>query len=325
LPRATVPLASLLLLAALPGCGDSVDVAYRREAGVARNYVRSFDTEGTNPSGVAGRVRQEVSTTETALEVVRGDYATVEVKLDRIVAEVFRGGAAEPVLRMDTASPEPRGDPPAEPATEEEKFAYFLAPMRWLAGARVEVDVKESGKVLRVRGADEIRKGISGHYPEGDARRNVADKMPWEFWCANLMVPGVLVAARGMSAGKDLKFLDIRTLPETTGTGGIMYYAGTFRVAKVEAGVARLEMEGKVTLDPPSPDMPPWPAALASRRHLLRLNAGTCRAWAKIRVETGLLEEDEHVTDLDLHFVKPDGTGEVPIPTKVTQKSKLVK
>jgi uncharacterized protein YfaP (DUF2135 family) len=52
---------------------------------------------------------------------------------------------------------------------------------------------------------------------------------------------------------------------------------------------------------------------------------GTCKAWAKIRIETGVLEEDEHVTDLDLHFIKPDGTGEVAIPTKVTQRSKLAK
>ncbi len=134
-----------------------------------------------------------------------------------------------------------------------------------------------------------------------------------------------MVPERSTSTGDLRKFFDFRSLPESTGTGGRMYYEGTYGLAKVEEGIARMEMEAVVTLDPPSPDIPGWPEAMAPRRKFLHLKKGSCRAWERIRVDTGVVLESEHETTLDLAFVRPDGKGEVPIPTKVVQRAKLLR
>ena len=322
--RAAAPLAGALLASALLGCGGGVDVSYRRTTGEVRSYVRTLDVQGANPSGVQGRVRQEVSTRETAVEVQRGEQATVRVELQRFLMEVFRGEGKEPVLRMDTRIPEDPKAPVKEPETEAEKFAWAIGPLRQVAGCSIEVDQQFTGKILRFDGVEALQKKVLDSVPEGDARRPTLERMPWTLWLANLLAPAIGVPGRGMTLGADLKFADMRTLPETTGTGGYMYYAGNYRLAKVEAGVARLEMEADVFLDPLK-GMPPWPKAMAPRRNFLRLQKGACKGWARIDVETGVLEEDEHVTELDLYFVKPDGKGEVAIPTKVTLRSKLVR
>jgi hypothetical protein len=317
-------LVPLFLLAALPACSDRVDVAYKRKTGEVRKYVRSLEAEGVNPSGTRGRARQEVHTTETTLEVIPGEQATVRIHVDRIVMEVYRGGAPDPVLRMDTGSAEGQREPAVPPVTEEDKFAYFLSPLRYVVGGDVEMDQRASGKILKMQGVEGLRKRMLEKVPEGDPRREVVQKFSWELWLTNLVNPAVNTPPGGLAVGKDVRFQDIRTLPETTGTGGYMYYSGAFRLAKVEDGAARMEMEATVTLDPPAPGMPPWPTALAARRRFLRLVSGSCKGWARIRVDTGVLEEDEHVTDLDLHFRKPEGGGEVAIPTKVTQRTKRV-
>jgi hypothetical protein len=287
-------------------------------------YVRTYEVEGTNPNGVAGRVRQVVSTKETAVEVQRGEQATVQVALETFVIEVFRGDKAEPVLRIDSRTPPETKTPAKTPETEVEKFEWMVGPLRQVAGCSVEMEQQFSGKILKFDGVEDLQKKVRESVPEGDPRRDTFDQFPWKLWLANLMAPAIGLPGRGMTVGADMKAGDMRTLPESTGTGGYMYYAQTYRLAKVEAGVARVEMDGEVFLDPLK-GMPPWPKAIASRRNFLRLKSGTCKAWAKVQVETGILEEEEHVTDLDLHFVKPDGTGEVAIPTRITLRSKLVR
>jgi hypothetical protein len=311
---------AVVLAVVLVGCGGGVDVTYRRAQGEVRTYVRSYDVEGSNPNGVQARVRQEVRTKETALEVLRGEQATVQVDLERIVVELFRGGP-EALLRMDTDLPPP---PEKTPETEAEKFAWSVGPLRHVAGSRVEADQAFTGRILEFGGVDDLRKKVLAALPEGDARREFMERMPWEMWLANLLAPAIGVPARGMKVGAEVPIADMRTLPETTGTGGFLYYTGTCRLVKVEEGLARLEMESKVHLDPQG-SMPPWPPAMAERRKFLRLKEGVARAWATVRVETGALEEEEHVTELDLHFLKPGGKGEVPIPTKITLRSKLVR
>jgi hypothetical protein len=327
LPRPAVLLpciALAALLAALHGCGDGVDVSIRRATGEARTYARSVEIQGVNPvNEIKGRVREEVTTTEKAVEVIEGDRATLQVTVDRVVMQFFHEGP-EPVATLDSAKDEPPKGPVKKPETEAEMYLYRAMPMRYLAGGRVEVDVKPSGRILRVVGGDDLRKAVLDHLGADDPRRAVAEKVPWESLITNLLRPALLVPERGAAVGDSGKFYDMRTLPESTGTGGFMYYAGTWRFAKVENGIARMETEAEVSLDPPSPDVQPWPRAMAERRKFLRLQKGTCRAWARIRVDTGVVEEEEHLTELDLHFVRPDGKGEVPIPTKVIQRSKLV-
>lgn len=317
-------LAGLLLAGSLlAGCDGGVDVSYRRAKGEVRNYVRTLEVDGGNPSGVTGRVRQEVATKETALDVQRGMQASVEVEIRHIVMEVFRGEGAAPILRMDSRVPP---DPQAavkEPATEAEKFEWAVSPMRFAAGGLVDMDQQFTGKIIGFGEVEGLQKRIRDALPAGDKRREVVDQFPWKFWLANLLSPAIGLPANGMDVGADTKSFDMRTLPETTGTRGFMYYAQTCRLAKVEAGVARVEMEAAVSLDPPK-GMPSWPKDVAARRNFLRLKSGACKAWARVVVETGVLEEEEHVTDLDLHFVKPDGSGEVPIPTKVTLRTKRV-
>ncbi len=323
LPRVAL-LACLLLIAALHGCGDSVDVSFRRATGETRTYRRSVEIDGVNPaSGVKARVRQELTTTEKAVEVIDGDRATLQVTVDRVVMEFFRDGP-EPVASFDTAKDEPPKVPEKKPETDAEMFAYMAGPLRYLPTGRIEVDVKPSGKVVRVVGGEDLRKSVLDHLAPDDPRRPIAEKYSWEALVVNLLRPAVCVPERGASVGESTRFLDMRSLPESTGTGGILYYSGTCRLAKVEGGLARMEMESEVLLDPPSPDLPPWPRAMAERRKYLRLKKGTCRAWASIRIDTGAMEEDDHVTDLDLYFLKPDGKGEVAIPTKVIQRSVLV-
>lgn len=319
----SLPLAALLLASALPACGDGVDVSYRRAEGEVRSYVRTLDVEGGNPSGVKGRVRQEVATKETAVDVQRGRQATVEVEIRRIAMEVFRGDGAEPVLRMDSSVAPDAKAAAKTPETEAEKFEWAVSPMRFAAGGVVDMEQQFTGKIVQFGGVEDLQKRIRDALPEGDRRREVVDQFPWKFWLANLLAPAIGLPEGGMTPGADMKSWDMRTLPETTGTRGFMYYAQTYRLAKVEAGLARVEMEAEVSLDPPK-GMPPWPKDVAARRAFLRLKSGACRAWAMVRVETGVLEEEEHVTDLDLHFVKPDGSGEIPIPTKVTLRTKRV-
>lgn len=317
-------LAGALLVFALPGCGGGVDVTYRRATGEVRSYVRTLEIEGTNPSGTEGRVREEVATRETAVEVQRGAQATLQVDIERIVVEVFRGDGKEPVLRMDSRIPEVPLPAGKEPETEAEKFALVTAPLRRVAGSRVEADQQFNGKILRFGGIEELRMRVLESVPEGDPRRARTEQTSWELWLAQRLACAVGVPSRSMKPGVDVHFLDMRTLPDTTGTGGYLYYAGNCRLAGVVDGVARLEMDAEVFLDPLK-GMPPWPRGMAERRNFLRLRKGLCKAWAKVEVETGLLLEDEHVTDLDLVFLRPGGKGEMAIPQKVTQRSKLVR
>jgi hypothetical protein len=320
----TSSLAGVLVVSVLAGCDGGVDVTYRRTTGEVREYVRTLDVEGANPSGVRGRVRQEVTTRETAVEVRRREMATVQVEVKRILVEVFRDGP-EPLLKMDSDVPEDPAVAGKAPETEAEKFAYFLSPLRFLAGAKVDLEQMNTGQVVRPSGVDEVKKRILAALPEGDARRGMAEGFPWGTWFLGVLRPALCVPRNGAKEGEKVKFVDQRTLPETVGTGGFMYYAGTSWLGKVENGKARMEMEAEVFLDPVGPSLQPWPRELAPRRRFLRLQKGTCRAWARIDVETGVLEEDEHVTDLDLHFLPPGDKPEVAIPTKVTLRSKRVK
>lgn len=318
------PLAGFLLASALLGCGGGVDATYRRKQGEVRTYLRTLELEGTNPSGTAGRVREEVVTRETAVEVQRSSQATLQVDVERILVEVFRGEGKEPVLRMDTRTPEVLPPAGKEPETEAEKFALSTGPLRRVAGGQVEADVQFSGKILGFRGVEGLRKKVLESIPEGDPRRPLAEHFSWELWFAQRLAGALCVPSRSMKLGVDVRFLDMRTLPETAGTGGYLYYAGNCRLASVKEGVARLEMDAEVFLDPLK-GMPPWPRGMAERRNYLRLGKGTCKAWARIETETGVLLEDEHVTDLDLFFLPPGGKPEMAIPQRITQRSKLVR
>ena len=81
--------------------GGGPVVACRRAEGSVLRTVHVFESEGVNPAGKAGRVRQEVEITTTALAVVPRDRMTLKATVDRIVIEVFGDGPA-PRLRMDT-------------------------------------------------------------------------------------------------------------------------------------------------------------------------------------------------------------------------------
>ena len=316
---------ALALLLALSGaavaCGGE-DVTYRRREGEVLTCLRTLELESRNPAGNEGRVRQEVTTRETAVEVIPRERMTTEVLIERVVIEVFRGGK-DPVVRMD--SKEEPGPSPAAPGAGKaaERFEAFVRPLRHLAGSRVEVSQRPSGIIVKIDGVDALRDRLLAAIPEGDPTRPVAEKMSWGFWLTNLCRPAVTVPERPASTGVDSEFLDMRTLPETVGVQGFAYFRGKYRLAEVKDGVARLTMEGEASLDP-APRQQPWRPEWVPGRNRLRLQRGVCRGWARIRVEDGRLLEDEHVTDLDLRFVRPDGSGEVPIPQKVTQRTKLV-
>jgi hypothetical protein len=301
--------------------GGGPVVVCRRDEGSVLRTVHVFESEGVNPGGKAGRVRQEVAITTTALAVVPRDRMTLKATVDRIVIEVFGDGPA-PRLRMDTAGPAapPPSGPPGRDAPEEEKFAWTTAPLRALAGESVEVEQKLSGRVIEIQGFPEFRKKAAAAFPEGDGRRAMIEGYPWEGWLAGILSPAVVVPERGMVAGEPpQRFLDLRPLPELAGTPGFIYYAGTYEVTSVADGVATVSMKAEALLDPPSPQMPPWPAN--GKRDLLRLVKGTATGWVRIRLADGALLEDEHVTDLDLRYVKPEGT-EVPTPLRTLRRTR---
>jgi hypothetical protein len=316
-------LAGALLASTFVGCGGGVDLCDQRVAGQVRTYLRTIDIAAVNPAGKKGGVHNEVTTRETAAEVLRGGDTTLDVSFERILFRIF-GEGPDPMVTMDTGAAPSALETVAVPSTQEEKLAHRVAPFRHVIGGVASVEVKKTRLVFGVTRAEELGKRVLDKLPPGDDRREAYEQYAWQNWVANLLKPAIVVQAEGMTVGKDIHFQDMRTLPETALTGGYMYYVGTCRLAKVEAGIARLELEAEVFLDPPK-GMPPWPRGVAERRNFLRLSKGVCRAWAKVEVETGILLEDEHVTDLDLTFIKPDGKGEVAIPQKVTLRSKLVR
>ena len=300
-------------------------MTYRSREGEVRTYLRTLEVEGSNPRGTVGRILQEITWRQTTLEVIPRERTTTKYLIERVRIEIARPGK-DGVLRLDTAEAaqkEPAPGPGQRPG-DEDSFLRHAAPFRRMVGASAEIVQFPSGKVDRIDGIDAFRKHMTEGLAADAPLRKVVEQLPWAFWIASMVSPAIGVPDRGMSVGQEIQFQDMRILPETVQVPGFLYYRGSARFAEAKDGIARFEMQGEVSLDPPS-GMPPWPPAFAPGRPRLRLQRGSCKASARIAVETGCLEEDEHVTDLDLQFVKPDGTGGIPVPTKITMRTKLVR
>ncbi len=282
-----------------------------------RTYVHRVLVEGAHPGGSKGTFLSEVTTRETCVEALpRVSYAS-EVLFERLRIELRRSGE-EGADVFDSAAPPPSG------AAAETPFARRTAPHRLLAGSKITMVQRPSGLVERVEGVESLRERMCRDLAPEDPVRGGIERLLGLGSLRYLVGPNILVPEHPASKGEERLFQDIRPLPETTGFPGLLYIRGKARFAGVEDGVARIEIEAEATLDP-GPNMPPWPPAMAANRNRLRLQRGVCTGWARISVEKGVLLEDEHRTVLDLHFVKPDGTGEVPLPTTVTQSTKLLK
>ena len=262
-----------------------------------------------------------MTTTEKALEVIPRQSLVTEVTFDRVVVELKRADSGR-TIRFDTA------EPPAEEggAGEEATSSFFrnTRPLRALAGSRIEVTQRPTGMIESFGATESLVRQLQEGLPPGDPLRAGIERILSFGSLRYMLTPQVIVPARPLGASEVLKFQDLRPLPETTMLAGMIYYRGTYRLASAAEGPARMEMEAEVSLDP-YPGMPPWPPAIAANRERLRLARGTCRAHSLTDAASGVLEEDEHVTELDLVYLPPDGKGEVPLPTKVTQRTKRIR
>jgi len=266
----------------------------------------------------------EFTTTEEAVEVLPGRGMTLRVTFDRVCGEIVRGEDRAP-LRFDSA--DPAGAPaPAAGAEDREAAAYQRSrgPILALVGKSVDGTWKESGLFVKFEGLDELRAAMAAGRPEGDPFRRAVDQIVNVASLHHLLRPHLVVGERSLAEGEERAFQDMGFLPESVGGIGYVYLKGVYRLKEAADGVARVEMEAAASLDP-YPKMPPWPPAAAEFRNRLRLEKGTCRAWARIETATGRLLEDEHVTELDLRFLPPDGSAEVPIPAKQTRSLRLLK
>ncbi len=270
--------------------------------------------DGEHPSGAGGTFLSEVTTKETCVEAVPRRSFASDVLFERIRIELRKEGA-EGAEIFDTATPPVEGAP-------ETPFSRRTRPYRLLAGSRITMVQRPSGLVESVEGVEAVRTRMCEGVAEADPLRAEIERLLGLGSLRYMIGPNVLSFEKPVPAGEAHAFQDIRPLPVTTGVPGLMYYRGEVKLAEVKDGVARIEVTAEVSLDPGA-NMPPWPPAMAPFRNQLRLQRGVCRGFARISVEKGTLLEDEHRTELDLFFVKPDGTGETPIPTTVTQSTKL--
>lgn len=311
---AAASLAGCLVAASLVGCGGET-ISNRREEGEVRSYLRTVLVEGRGPTGSGGAFRSEVTTKETTVEVFPGERIVSEALFERIRIELRMEGEAAPQV-FDSKDPPPAADAPVTP------FSQRTAPFRRLAGAKVTMRQKPTGKLEGFEGVEALRERMLEGVGEGDPVRPGIERLVTPASLEYMLRPNLLVPDGTMSVGDTLEIQDIRPMPETAGTPGLLYLKGRFRLAEVKDGKARVEVEGEVSLDP-GPKMPPWPPAYAKYRGRLRLERGVFKGWARIALEKGVLEEDEHRTELSLFYVKPDGSGELAIPQTVTQSTKL--
>ena len=138
-------LAAPLVALALAGCGGE-DVSFRWQPGEARTYLRIDESEGRAPDGSVRAATTEITTTETAVEVIPGTSVTVKVVFDRVAGE-FRRGADRPVVRYDSASPLPA------PPEDDKELAAFLrnrAAYLALAGKTLDATWHPAGKLAAI-------------------------------------------------------------------------------------------------------------------------------------------------------------------------------
>jgi len=310
-------LAALLTgTAALAGCGGE-DLTYRREEGEVRTYLRTVLVEGRSPAGTGGTFRSEATSRERTVEVIPGERVVTEALFERIRIDLRMEEDAG-AQAFDTKDPPPSGEAAATP------FAQRTAPFRRLAGATVTVRQRPTGMVEGFEGVEALRERMLEGVAEEDPLRSGIERLVSPGSLRYILGPNLLLPGRRMATGETMEIQDIRPMPETAATPGLLYLRGKFRLAEVKDGKARVEVEGEVSLDP-FPKMPPWPPAYAPYRSRLRLERGVFKGWARVAVDKGILEEDEHRTELSLFFVKPDGSGEVPISQTVTQATRLVR
>jgi hypothetical protein len=256
--------------------------------------------------------------------VIPGTSVTLGVTFDRVAGEVRRS-EDRPTLRFDSAAPAPAPPAAADPADEEAaRFHRGREPLLALVGKSIEATWEESGKYLRFGGLEGLREAMAGKRDAEDPFRAAVDQIASVLNMHDLLRPHLVVGERSLRPDDPRTFQDMGLLPETVGGPGLVYYRGTYRLKEVVEGVARVEMEADCSLDP-YPQMPVWPPQAAEFRSRLRLERGTCRAWERIETATGRLLEDEHVTDLDLRWLPPDGSKEIPIPAKRTRRMKLLR
>jgi hypothetical protein len=243
---------------------------------------------------------------------------TTRLVFDRVELEVKRSGEKGEEIRFDSREPKKE-----EGAKEAGMLARALAPLHHLAGGAVEPTQFPSGLIERFEGVDALKAKLLKDGPDDPLYKRGCEGIAHHVFLDNLLKPAIVMPQEGFSKGVVLQFQDLRLLPVTAGVPGYLYAKGTYHLAEAKDGLARVEMSGDCSLDP-FERMPPWPKSAQAGRARLRLQKGTCKAWATVRVETGVLEESEHVTDLDLVFLRPDGKGEIPIPVKVTLKVKRI-
>ena len=299
------------------GCVAGEDLTYRREEGEIRTYLRTMLAEGKLASGADGSFRFEATTKEKTVESIPGLRVVSDVLLERIRVQVSTGLPGDPQA-FDTDEPIPPGEAAGK------AIARRSIPFRRMAGSTITIHQQPSGVIEKFEGLEALHARVMEGVAEDAPERHVYEGLTTPGWMQNLLAPDLRVPTTRVIVGESQAVLETRMLPENVGMPGILYYRGDYRLTSVKEGEARVDFSGEVSLDP-FPGMPPWPAVFAAKRKLLRLDRGVFHAWARIGIGKGVLEEDEHVTELDLVFLGKDGKGETPLPTKVTRSTRLIR
>ncbi len=313
------PAAAVLVLLAplLAACGGGTDLSYRWKEGEARAYRYVLEGKGARWSGEPVEFSTEMTTREATESELPG-VSQNRVRIEGIrCALSLPGMPAGEALRFDTSDPKA-----SEEAMRNPDYGPMVEVFKQMVGGEVYPRMQPSGHCSRLDGLDRLQERMFEGLPADSPLRGRFAAYSDEPNLRSQFEALLLVPAHPVAAGETWPYKRIGPLPQTLALPGFLYYVGTSRVAEVKDGVARVDMEGEVSLDPP--EGAPRPArsqALDQTRAMLRLGKGTCRGFAKIRLEDGRLEDSELVTDLDLYWVKLGGAGEVPIGSHVVQRT----
>ncbi len=276
----------------------------------------STEVEGGHRSGTLGNRSQTAFTIkQTTLEAVPRAEALVRMAVERVELGIRTGkDGKEYAFDTDALKPEAELSPIEKGMTVAGRFV----------GHDFELRMRPDGKLSKFENMESMRSRMTEGLPEKSPGRlqlmKMTERLPMHHQFATLSP----MPAKSYTVGSSWTFADLLLLPETTSVPGMLYLKGKGRLASVENGIATIELSGKVTLDPPDASAPPLHPKLAEFRKLLRLQSGAMTGSAKMRVADGVLLEAEQVYELDLHFVKIGDAGEVPMPTTLTRRIKVL-
>jgi hypothetical protein len=297
------------------GCGGGEDLSYRWPAGQDVVQRHTFESSGGTVMGSSGRLRTEMTVRKTVLQS-SPEGARLRMRMERIVAEVEPAGT--PPFRFDTQNP---------PPSEEGAPAYGrrMAVLGLLVGEEFEARCTSTGDIAAFDGLDGVAGRVRSRLPEGDPR---AESMTQFLQPASLryqVAPLVRVPLELKPVGSEWPYNEIRLLPaESTGIRAFLYCKGTGKLVSAKDGRTRVEIQGRVVLDPPD-GAPALPEPLRVTRALLRLEEGAFKGYAIFDSAKGELLEAEHRVELKLVFVKEGSTETIRLDPVIVHRIEPVK